>query len=893
MPPSASTHSSEVVKDSTLSFGGAMQLLQGGEGSQEVVMEPHTPPPVPESSDADLERLFVTDGERILRYAPSFQPDISSFTLSVPNDVEFVIVTAFTNSDRAHAAVKLGGIRVEEVTDPFLAETLLPGDEWEWETDSEDEEALAAAAAVPSFAQPPAGAAAAAPPPSGGPDAPNPNAASTYESVAAQQLAGMNDPSAYELTGVAGAQVAAPATEVEFVLPKSFKVPLVVGKNPVYVVTAAQNGDTRTVAVRVIRQEWSPTGWQEKYADELDFESLSPDDMNRNKFAWYVSGAMRGYPAAQHQLALMYAGEDGYGLDENWRRVEGAEASLEHLRWLLRAANQQHLPAQERLAALYAREEVSRGFHADQEVRDELQQAMRAEGDEHGEPSTPEQLDYQEESGTWYRRAANNGSREAALAMADRYLRGVGCKPNFRRAILWMRKAGRTLEEAEDTVVEYFKTHAEQGDSLSALQLAKIYIDGVGVPMDFDTAKFWFMRAGKSDSYARQQVTRKQNTLRPFYRDLFRAHDASGNGGIDRNEFMGYYRDCLMAKGFSRRRADAETVSAYQGSIKSDIAFKAYDINGDGRISFSEMWEMRERVSTLVPSTEKHYLAAVAFFSKWKASVSRELGRREGMDHPSSGGLAAHQSGALLGPDEETPREDAADSETFLLYRQESDNEIINPRVAERPSGPVPVRRRGGSPRAPARHYDAYQGGAAYVTPGGPGDDSEPPPQQQQQRRGYRSGHIGLDGEVEPLGAAALGRSGSRRSGGGAPVSASSSRRSAGGGRGAAPRSARAPGPGKKRRRRRKKAPNTARAARAHDADAEAAAMTAAVLDQEDAVTRGDYNPISRAHSGAHHHGHPKTIERFVNPVGRDPTRRNLRLSQASMEELTGAANLL
>jgi hypothetical protein len=36
---------------------------------------------------------------------------------------------------------------------------------------------------------------------------------------------------------------------------------------------------------------------------------------------------------------------------------------------------------------------------------------------------------------------------------------------------------------------------------------------------------------------------------------------------------MGFYRDCLMAKGYSRKKADEETVSPYQGTIKSDNCF--------------------------------------------------------------------------------------------------------------------------------------------------------------------------------------------------------------------------------------------------------------------------------------------------------------------------------
>jgi hypothetical protein len=150
-----------------------------------------------------------------------------------------------------------------------------------------------------------------------------------------------------------------------------------------------------------------------------------------------------------------------------------------------------------------------------------------------------------------------------------------------------------------------------------------MYIDGVGVPMDFDKAKFWFARSGKSDQYAKQAVENKMNTLQPLYLELFRAHDSDGDGAIDRRDFQGFYRDCLMAKGLSRKKADEETTSPYQGVMKSDALFKDYDLNNDYKVSFDEIWALRGKISTLIPRTEKHFLAATHFFAKWKEAMSR------------------------------------------------------------------------------------------------------------------------------------------------------------------------------------------------------------------------------------------------------------------------------
>ena len=74
----------------------------------------------------------------------------------------------------------------------------------------------------------------------------------------------------------------------------------------------------------------------------------------------------------------------------------------------------------------------------------------------------------------------------------------------------------------------------------------------------------------------------------------------------------------LMAKGFSKQRADAETVSPYMGVMKSDSMYSDYDVNSDGSISFDEIWQLRGKVSTLIPKTEKHFQSAIAFFTRWR-----------------------------------------------------------------------------------------------------------------------------------------------------------------------------------------------------------------------------------------------------------------------------------
>lgn len=649
--------------------------------------EDAVPPPPPASPDNNLERLFITTGRNNVALDPMFQPDLTSFKATVINDIEFVIVTPFVNHPLASAVVKLKDDVAEQVTDEYLTEQLRPPPrpkpEVQVSVGPNGEpivEVHVAGGAEAKIIADGTGEEQVFVEVDGSSSQVGSNAGGADENVPANELGDEvendHEPSLVdgedetELLKPKVVVVEEPEPEPEFVVPTSYRVPLIVGKNPVYVVVTAENGETRTTAIRVIRKEWDPYDWEKKNADSLaaaadgsttgtaeeGANKVSPEVANENKFKWYKFGAENNDARAQYHLALMYAGEDGWGLDleegqeggfdglddddvdgvvrrleKRWVKMDDERAMQLHLKWLLRSGNNGYIPATKRLANVFFEEEIQRDWiEHNPEINREIviskltdeERALPA--DEQPEIDLDvENMNFKQEAGFWYKKSADQGDKESALALAHMYMKGIGFITSFRKAVYWLERSGVQIDDAEDQVFDHYKVRAEQGDGKAAFQLARMYIDGIGTAMDFDTAKFWFGRSGRSEEYSRQQIDKKCNTLKPMYRELFNSHDIDADGQIDKNEFMGFYRDCLMAKGYSRKKADEETVSPYQGTIKSDNAFKAYDINKDYKISFDEIWALREKVSTLIPKTEKHYDCSVRFFGKWKEDLRR------------------------------------------------------------------------------------------------------------------------------------------------------------------------------------------------------------------------------------------------------------------------------
>jgi len=263
------------------------------------------------------------------------------------------------------------------------------------------------------------------------------------------------------------------------------------------------------------------------------------------------------------------------------------------------------------------------------------------------------------------------GDKRAAYQMALMYIDGVGVAMSFGEALQWLEKAGQSADFAQQLVSsrllasaekrnvessaqlakmfmdyqnsmqwlvkegkdeEYFHQNAanwfrvagEEGDLTSSQTLAQMYVDGVGLPIDFKLASYWWEKAGKSKEYSKKKIENKLQSLKPKYRSLFDFY-AMDMGRINITDFAGYYRDCLMAKGLSKRKADEETTSTYLGRAKYEALFKGYDVNHDSTLEFEEIWAHPHTHTNLFPKTGQHVMAAEAFFRKWSPEAAAEL----------------------------------------------------------------------------------------------------------------------------------------------------------------------------------------------------------------------------------------------------------------------------
>ena len=93
----------------------------------------------------------------------------------------------------------------------------------------------------------------------------------------------------------------------------------------------------------------------------------------------------------------------------------------------------------------------------------------------------------------WYRKAAEQGNKEAQSFVGQCYVLGLGVKKDYKQAIYWFRKA------------------AEQGDKDVQYILGHCYYTGDGVKKDYKQAVYWFRKA------AEQGVARAQSVLGDCY----------------------------------------------------------------------------------------------------------------------------------------------------------------------------------------------------------------------------------------------------------------------------------------------------------------------------------------------------------------------------------------
>jgi len=200
---------------------------------------------------------------------------------------------------------------------------------------------------------------------------------------------------------------------------------------------------------------------------------LGPGYTTEEARKWFEREANKGLPAAQVNLAIMYA--NGWGTDVNY----GAA-----LLWLHAAADQHFARAYYNLGILYL---WGRG------VRRDDAEALRwfKRGAELGDSDAETNLGYMFDEGlsvpknaslaaSWYRSAADGGNPLAENNLADLYLRGEGVPQDDRQAYRWFRRA------------------AEHGHTGARIMLGYLYSQGRGTHRDPEVALAWVMAASLS-----------------------------------------------------------------------------------------------------------------------------------------------------------------------------------------------------------------------------------------------------------------------------------------------------------------------------------------------------------------------------------------------------------
>lgn len=179
---------------------------------------------------------------------------------------------------------------------------------------------------------------------------------------------------------------------------------------------------------------------------------------------------------------------------------------------------------------------------------------------------------------------------------------------------------GTTEFEFHDRAHVWLERAGSLGDAPSALQLAALYIEGDGVPIDFKLAELWYLKGGQTMAFIRQKVQKKCDTIRPMYRALFNQFSSGSPPVINIEKFRGFYISCLQAHGDSLEEAEGIANSEYQGKQKYQTIFKACDVNNDRTLSFDELWKHPHTHTSLFPKNGAHVAHAIEYFRKMQES---------------------------------------------------------------------------------------------------------------------------------------------------------------------------------------------------------------------------------------------------------------------------------
>src|SRR6266404_580100 len=195
------------------------------------------------------------------------------------------------------------------------------------------------------------------------------------------------------------------------------------------------------------------------------FKNLNPAELNE-----LLSKAQSGDAEAQFWVGSLYA--------------EGTKPKNpeEGARWLLKSAEQGYAPAQREygLMSKVANPSVCERWmlRAAEQGDTEAQFWLGVAYEQNWFGSIDRQ-----EALKWYKRAAEGGDPDAQVEFGQKYGDGDGVEQNYKLAAEWFRRAAEHVPDLGG---------AGQGRN----RLGLLYMKGLGVPLDYVQAYFWFSLSG-------------------------------------------------------------------------------------------------------------------------------------------------------------------------------------------------------------------------------------------------------------------------------------------------------------------------------------------------------------------------------------------------------------
>ncbi|MBI3441162.1 MAG: SEL1-like repeat protein [Proteobacteria bacterium] len=242
-------------------------------------------------------------------------------------------------------------------------------------------------------------------------------------------------------------------------------------------------------------------------------EGLESSDYPKAK-QWYLGSALQGYGPAQLRLAFLYAEAHFKGLTPDYAEAE---------KWFLKAAEQNAGDAQFRLGNFY------HNYKTPPDIEKAILWLTRAAEGGHRVAmfDLARLLKDRKESGLaldWMKKSADQDFLPAQMALSEMYAAGDGAPYDPTQSLIWtlkvamhpmiptywLLKAGDIFFDGWDTIpkdylqaTQFYKRAADKDDPHALTQLGRIYLEGLGTPINKEKALGYLKKAaGQKDKEA-------------------------------------------------------------------------------------------------------------------------------------------------------------------------------------------------------------------------------------------------------------------------------------------------------------------------------------------------------------------------------------------------------